>query len=68
MNISRPDIARSEEAPPGAVCPDYQIEFDRTQRASLGGAGIAVVGGATPAGAQTSQPRPVSATSASAGR
>ena len=50
---------------------DYQralIEFDRTQRASLGGAGIAVVGGAAPPGAPGAQPRLASGTSPSAAR
>ena len=50
---SQRDLANAQDAELRAVL-DYQralIEFDRTQRASLGAAGIAVVGGAMPGGA-----------------
>ena len=61
---SQRDLATAQDAELRAVL-DYQrarIEFERTQRASLGGAGIALVGGATaggvagPAGAAPSGP------------
>ena len=68
---SQRDLASAQDAEQRAIL-DYQralIEFDRTQRASLGAAGIAVVGGASGGG------RPVvpaggtpSATSLAAGR
>ena len=51
---SQRDLTAARDAELRAIL-DYQralIEFDRTQRASLGGAGIAVVGGAAPSGAQ----------------
>ncbi|MDE2907147.1 MAG: TolC family protein [Acidobacteriota bacterium] len=50
---SQRDLANAQDAELRAVL-DYQralIEFDRTQRASLGAAGIAVVGGAMGGGA-----------------
>ena len=50
---SQRDLANAQDAELRAVL-DYQralIEFDRTQRASLGAAGIAVVGGAMEGGA-----------------
>ncbi len=52
---SQRDLAAAQDAELRAIL-DYQralIEFDRTQRASLGGAGIVVVGGAAPSGTQT---------------
>ena len=61
---SQRDLATAQDAELRAIL-DYQrarIEFERTQRASLGGAGIALVGGATaggiagPAGAAPSGP------------
>ena len=67
---SQRDLTAARDAELRAIL-DYQralIEFDRTQRASLGGAGIAVVGGAAPGGAQAPQPRPASGTSLPAGR
>ena len=50
---SQRDLANAQDAELRAIL-DYQralIEFDRTQRASLGAAGIAVVGGAMAGGA-----------------
>ena len=50
---SQRDLANAQDAELRAIL-DYQralIEFDRTQRASLGAAGIAVVGGAIEGGA-----------------
>ena len=50
---SQRDLANAQDAELRAIL-DYQralIEFDRTQRASLGAAGIAVVGGAMEGGA-----------------
>ena len=67
---SQRDLTAARDAELRAIL-DYQralIEFDRTQRASLGGAGIAVVGGAAPPGAQTPESRPTSGTSLAAGR
>ena len=52
---SQRDLANAQDAELRAIL-DYQralIEFDRTQRASLGAAGIAVVGGAMGGGAGT---------------
>ena len=63
---SQRDLATAQDAELRAIL-DYQralIEFERTQRASLGGAGIALVGSATaggvagPAGAAPSGPMP----------
>ena len=53
---SQRDLANAQDAELRAIL-DYQralIEFDRTQRASLGAAGIAVVGGAMGGGAGAS--------------
>ena len=53
---SQRDLAAAQDAELRAIL-DYQralIEFDRTQRASLGAAGIAVVGGAMEGGAGAS--------------
>ena len=50
---SQRDLANAQDAELRAIL-DYQralIEFDRTQRASLGAAGIVVVGGAMGGGA-----------------
>ena len=49
---SQRDLATAQDAEQRAIL-DYQrarIEFERTQRASLGSAGIALVGGATASG------------------
>ena len=49
---SQRDLATAQDAELRAIL-DYQralVEFERTQRASLGAAGIALVGGATPGG------------------
>ncbi len=57
--------------PVGVSRLEYQralIEFDRTQRAALGGAGIAVIGGATRPGVQAPESRLTSGTSLPAGR
>ena len=54
---SQRDLAAAQDAELRAIL-DYQralIEFDRTQRASLGAAGIAMVGGATGGGAVGAQ-------------
>ena len=67
---SQRDLAAARDAELRAIL-DYQralIDFDRAQRASLGGAGIAVVGGATPPGAQAPESRLTSGTSPPAGR
>ena len=67
---SQRDLAAAQDAELRAIL-DYQralIEFDRTQRASLGGAGIAMVGGAAPSGPQGPEPRVASGTSPSAAR
>ena len=67
---SQRDLAAARDAELRAIL-DYQralIDFDRAQRASLGGAGIAVVGGATPPGAQAPESRLTSGTSLPAGR
>ena len=63
-------LAAAQDAELRAIL-DYQralIEFDRTQRASLGGAGIAVVGGAAPPGARAPESRSTPGTSVSSGR
>ena len=67
---SQRDLAAAQDAELRAIL-DYQralIEFDRTQRASLGGAGIAVVGGAAPPGARAPESRSTPGTSVSSGR
>ena len=67
---SQRDLASAQEAELRAFL-DYQralIEFDRTQRASHGAAGIATVGGATGGGAVGAARGTASATSLSAGR
>ena len=67
---SQRDLASAQDAELRAIL-DYQralIEFDRTQRASLGAAGIAMVGGATGGGAVGAARGTASATSLSAGR
>ena len=67
---SQRDLANAQDAELRAIL-DYQralIEFDRTQRASLGAAGIAMVGGATGGGAVGAARGTASATSLSAGR
>ena len=67
---SQRDLAAARDAELRAIL-DYQralIEFDRAQRASLGGAGIAVVGGATLPGAQAPESRLTPGTSVSSGR
>ena len=67
---SQRDLAAAQDAELRAIL-DYQralIEFDRTQRASLGGAGVVVVGGAAPTVAPGFQPRLASGTSPSAAR
>ena len=67
---SQRDLAAAQDAELRAIL-DYQralIEFDRTQRASLGGAGIAVVGGVAPPGARAPESRSTPGTSVSSGR
>ena len=65
---SQRDLAAAQDAELRAIL-DYQralIGFDRSQRASLGAAGITMVTGATPSGAQGPQPRLASGTSPAA--
>ena len=67
---SQRDLAAARDAELRAIL-DYQralIDFDRAQRASLGAAGIAVVGGATLPGAQAPESRLTPGTSVSSGR
>ena len=67
---SQRDLAAAQDTELRAIL-DYQralIEFDRAQRASLGGAGITVVGGAAPAGAPGPEPRLTSGTALSGAR
>ena len=67
---SQRDLAAAQDAELRAIL-DYQralIEFDRTQRAALGGAGIAVIGGAAMPGVQAPESRPTAGTSLPAGR
>ena len=67
---SQRDLAAAQDAELRAIL-DYQralIEFDRTQRAALGGAGIAVIGGAAMPGVQAPESRLRSGTSLPAGR
>ena len=67
---SQRDLTAARDAELRAIL-DYQralIEFDRTQRASLGGAGIAVVGGAAAPGAQAPASRLAPGTPVSSGR
>lgn len=67
---SQRDLAAAQDAELRAIL-DYQralIEFDRTQRASLGGPGIAVVGGVGPPGAQAPASPSTPGTSVSSAR